>query len=223
MDEIRGTRPIAAADLWLRAAYENLLEGGIEAVRVLPLAKKLNLSRTSFYWCFKDRSELVDALLDRWKLTNTSGWIARTQAYADSVCEAVLNVIDCWFDVCLFDGRYEAAVRAWAQQSAEVAREIATQDAVRIAELTSMFERFECCPGLADVRARAMYFTQLGHAIAQPAEDVSLCAARIAHYVEVFTGLPPDKRELDRFFARRQTWPAGSRSRSQTGKPCTES
>ncbi|WP_186141888.1 TetR/AcrR family transcriptional regulator, partial [Burkholderia gladioli] len=92
-ENIRGS-----ADTWLDAATESLLESGIESVRILPLAKKLNLSRTSFYWFFKDREELLATLLARWKEKNTAHWIARTEAYADSISEAVLNVFDCWFD-----------------------------------------------------------------------------------------------------------------------------
>lgn len=44
---------------WLEAAYEALKESGIDAVRVMPLAKRLGLSRTSFYWFFEDRSPCV--------------------------------------------------------------------------------------------------------------------------------------------------------------------
>ena len=41
-----------------------LLESGVDSVRISPLAKKLGLSRTSFYWFFKDREELLAALVD---------------------------------------------------------------------------------------------------------------------------------------------------------------
>ncbi len=56
---------------WLEAAYESLLESGVDSVKILPLAKKLNLSRTSFYWFFKDREELLAAPLSRWRDKNT--------------------------------------------------------------------------------------------------------------------------------------------------------
>lgn len=52
---------------WLEAAYQALLESGVDSVKILPLAKKLNLSRTSFYWFFKDREELLAALVARWR------------------------------------------------------------------------------------------------------------------------------------------------------------
>ena len=51
-------------ELWLQAARDALLEGGVESVKIQVLAKNLNLSRASFYWFFKDRDELLDALFD---------------------------------------------------------------------------------------------------------------------------------------------------------------
>ena len=46
----------------LDAARQALLESGLDAVKIQPLATRLNLSRTSFYWFFKDRTALLDAL-----------------------------------------------------------------------------------------------------------------------------------------------------------------
>ncbi|AYQ40735.1 TetR family transcriptional regulator [Burkholderia aenigmatica] len=201
--------PIAAANLrgsadtWLDAATESLLEGGVEFVRIQPLAKKLNLSRTSFYWFFKDREELLATLLARWKTKNTDNWLSRTQAYADSISEAVLNVFDCWFDDAIFDNRYEAAIRSWGQQAPEIAAELADADAKRIAALTAMFERFDYAPVEAQVRARTMYLTQLGYVSMKMTEPMRERMARIATYAQVFTGQQPTDRDMQRFFARR--------------------
>ncbi|AFQ50347.1 TetR/AcrR family transcriptional regulator [Burkholderia cepacia] len=197
-ENIRGS-----ADTWLDAATESLLEGGVEFVRILPLAKKLNLSRTSFYWFFRDREELLATLLARWKAKNTDNWLARTEAYADTISEAVLNVFDCWFDDAIFDNRYEAAIRSWGQQAPEIATELADADAKRIAALTAMFERFDYAPVEAQVRARTMYLTQLGYVSMKMTEPMDERMARIATYAEVFTGKPPTDREMQRFFARR--------------------
>ena len=62
----RGSR-----DVWLSAAYESLLSSGVDAVRIMPLAKKLKLSRTSFYWFFSDRQAVLDALVELWRNKNT--------------------------------------------------------------------------------------------------------------------------------------------------------
>lgn len=51
---------------WVEGAWEMLGERGIDRVRVEPLAKRLGVTKGSFYWHFKDRDELLEALLDRW-------------------------------------------------------------------------------------------------------------------------------------------------------------
>ena len=43
---------------WVEAAFDALAEGGIEAVRIDPLAKQLGVTRGSFYWHFTDRAAL---------------------------------------------------------------------------------------------------------------------------------------------------------------------
>ncbi|MBN3723888.1 TetR/AcrR family transcriptional regulator [Burkholderia sp. Ac-20379] len=196
-DNVRGS-----ADMWLDAATESLLEGGVEAVRILPLAKKLNLSRTSFYWFFENREALLATLLQRWQEKNTVNWVSQTSAYADSIAEAVLNVFDCWFDDSIFDNRYEAAIRSWGQQAPEIAAVMAKEDATRIAALTTMFKRFDYSPLEADVRARAMYLTQIGYVSMRTVEPMSVRMSRIAQYVVVFAGHEPTEREMKRFTSR---------------------
>jgi AcrR family transcriptional regulator len=189
-------------DAWLTAAYEVLLEAGVDAVRILPLAKKLGLSRTSFYWFFKDREELLDALVSRWRENNTGNLIKQSEAYAETIAEAMLNVFDCWFDSELFDAKFEFAIRSWAIQSPELLAEVQRADRRRLDALTRMFGRFGQDEPHADVRARTVYLVQIGYISMQTEEEVSARRKRIPAYVEIFTGKAPEQRELDRFFAR---------------------
>ncbi|WP_062345752.1 TetR/AcrR family transcriptional regulator [Novosphingobium sp. CCH12-A3] len=195
-------------ELWLDAAQEALLDSGVEAVKIQPLAQKLNLSRTSFYWFFKNREELLDALLTRWRDKNTGNLVQRAGAYADTVAEAMLNVMDLWLDPALFDSRFELAVRSWAMQSADVLAEVHKADAERIAALTEMQTRFGEDGPHADVRARTIYLTQMGYISMQTKEDLTTRLERMALYVEVFTGHYPEPRELARFHARHGYTPA---------------
>lgn len=189
-------------ELWLHAAYELLLESGVEAVRIMPLAKRLRLSRTSFYWFFDHRESLLAALLERWRTKNTGNLVRQAESYAESLPEAVLNVFDCWFDDRLFDSRLEFAVRSWAQQSNRVAGEVIAADAERLRALTSMFARFHCDRLEADVRARTVYLTQLGYISQKAPEAQAVRMRRIGKYIEIFAGVAAEPRELDRFFAR---------------------
>jgi len=58
-------------DQWLAKALEALKAGGIEAVKIERLAKALSISRSGFYWHFKNRQDLLDNLLDYWVLRYT--------------------------------------------------------------------------------------------------------------------------------------------------------
>jgi len=189
-------------EIWLDAAYDLLLDGGVDAIRIVPLAEKLQLARTSFYWFFEDRGALLAALLDRWRSVNTASLIQRTELYAESITEAIFNLFDCWLDPALFDSRFEFSIRSWALQSPDVAADIRSADAVRIDALTKMFLRFGFEPLAADVRARTIYLTQIGYISMKSDEDLATRMTRIPDYVEIFTGQAALPRELDRFFAR---------------------
>lgn len=189
-------------EAWIEAAYDALLESGVDSVKILPLAKRLNLSRTSFYWFFKDREELLGALVSRWREKNTGNLIRQTEAYAETVVEAMLNVFDCWLNKDLFDSQFEFAVRSWALQSGEILAEVQAADQARMDALCRMFMRFGYDEVAADVRARTTYLVQIGYISMQSSENLSLRMKRIPEYIAIYTGQTPQKRELDRFFAR---------------------
>ena len=193
---------------WLEAAYDALLESGVEAVKILPLAKRLNLSRTSFYWFFKDREELLGALIARWREKNTGNMVRQSEAYAETVAEAMLNVFDCWLDQDLFDAQFEFAVRSWALQSEDILEEVRQADQARLEALSRMFMRFGFTETAADVRARTTYLVQIGYISMQSREDIATRMKRIPEYIAIYTGEMPQPRELDRFFARHGYRPA---------------
>ncbi len=193
----RGTR-----DIWLDAAYEALIEGGVEAVRVMPLAESLNVSRTSFYWHFEDREALLNALITYWRDKNTGNLTRQTRLFADTICEAVLNLFDCWVEPELFDARLEFAMRNWSQTSPELKRIFRRTDRERIQSIRDMFARFGFDPHQADIRASTIYLTQVGYISIKADEALSERIRRMPAYVETYTGREPSQSEIDRFMAR---------------------
>jgi AcrR family transcriptional regulator len=203
---------------WLEAAYASLLESGIDSVKILPLAKKLGLSRTSFYWFFKDREELLGALVARWRDKNTGNLVKQSEAYAESLAEAMLNVFDCWLNKDLFDSQFEFAIRSWALQSADILREVQHADQVRMEALARMFTTFGYDEAAADARARTTYLVQIGYISMQSRENIALRMKRIPEYIAIYTGHAPQQRELDRFFARHGYKPEGSPASSRPSR-----
>lgn len=189
-------------DLWLDAAYAMLVEAGVEAVKVMPLAERLGLSRTSFYWHFADREALLAGLIERWRAKNTGNLVARCEAAAATISEAMLNLIDCWVDPDLFDSRLEFAMRTWALTDPDVAAAMSEADATRLAAITALFRRFGYPETEADTRARTLYLTQVGYIALRSDESYDVRLERIPAYVLTFSGVAPTEAEITTFRSR---------------------
>lgn len=189
-------------DLWLDAAYAILIQGGVDAVKVMPLAKRLGLSRTSFYGHFDSREALLDALIARWKAKNTGNLVARAEAYSESIAEAIFNLFDCWLRPDLFDAKFDFAIRTWALGDSDLRRVLEAVDQERIDAITAMFARHSYPEEQARVRAYAMYYTQIGYISMMVAEPVGLRIQRMPLYVETFSGVAPTEAEVARFSGR---------------------
>ena len=56
-----------SADDWAQAALDLIAEQGVAAVAVEPLARRLGVTKGSFYWHFPSREALLQAALERWE------------------------------------------------------------------------------------------------------------------------------------------------------------
>ena len=51
---------LSASD-WIEIALTTLVEDGIDAVQITALARRLDVTRGSFYWHFMNREDLLNA------------------------------------------------------------------------------------------------------------------------------------------------------------------
>lgn len=189
-------------ETWLNAAYDVLTKNGVEAVKVMPLAEKLGLTRTGFYWHFKNREALLEAMIQRWEDKNTGNLVAQTEAYAESICEAMFNLFDCWIDNTLFDSRLDLAIRNWARNDPKLQIRLNQADATRSAAIAAMFKRFGYSDDQALARSMTVVYTQIGYISMQVSEDWEARIAKMPDYIEVSTGVAPSVSEVTRFQAR---------------------
>lgn len=195
-------RPRASRAIWLDAAYDLLVTEGIDAVKVMPLAKRLGLTRTGFYWHFKDLSELHAAIIELWKIRNTGVMLHHCGQPANSLCEALFNLIDCWIDPDLFDAPLDLAIRNWARTDPELQILVETSDQQRLSAVTDLFLRFGTDPDMAHYRALTAILTQTGYHSMRIGEPRFKRAEAGCRYVEVFAGMRPAKTEVEAFLAR---------------------
>ena len=179
---------------WLDMALKTLVDDGIDLVKIQVMAKRLNVARSSFYWHFESREDLHKAMLDDWLRKNTSPIIERAMRPAPDIISAVINVFECWVDETLFDPALDMAVRLWARRSAEVRAVVVEADGSRMDALRRMYLRFGYAEEEALIRARTLYYTQIGQ---YTLEDFEAPEVRFSHgpaYLHIFTGLEPDER-----------------------------
>lgn len=186
-------------DDWLNVAMDVLISDGVEQVKVMNLAERMAVSRSSFYWYFKSRQELLDALIDKWQATNTAALIAQSELPAETITAAVCNVQRCVVNTALFDTALDFAVRDWARRSGKVRRMLDQSDALRLAALREMFKRFDYDETEAETRARVLYYMQIGYDFAQLNEPMSARLSMVRHYLYVFTGVEPRPEEIEEF------------------------
>ncbi|AHD10781.1 TetR/AcrR family transcriptional regulator [Phaeobacter gallaeciensis] len=193
-----GNIKVTRAD-WLNVAMDVLITDGVEQVKVLALAERMGVSRSSFYWYFKSRQDLLDALLTSWEQTNTIGMIGQAEAEADTIAAAVLNVFRCTANPQLFNTALDFAVRDWARRSGHVRNILDMSDARRIDALTAMFRRYDFAERDAETRAKVLYYMQLGYDMAGLNEPYEQRLGMTGAYLEVFTGQAASPEELAEF------------------------
>lgn len=149
---------------WIIAGLAALGDGGIDAVRVERLAKRLGTTKGSFYWHFADRPALLAAMLEFWEREGTTDLIDHVADIADPAerlrrlgAEALLVLVR-GVDV----ARSETAMRAWAAQDAAVGERFARVEAARIGFLIGELTALGYDPQAANLLAKAVYLALIG-------------------------------------------------------------
>lgn len=146
------SRPQLDPDRWVEAAIDVLARDGIAGLRVEVLAKRCGVTKGSFYWHFKDRQALLDAVLAFWKqgrirdiekITSVAPGKERDQLhYAIEVYGASRNRKGM---------AIELAVRDWARHDAQAAMVVESVDLYRLECTRKLF----VAAGMSDAEAKS--------------------------------------------------------------------
>jgi AcrR family transcriptional regulator len=184
---------------WIALAIDALVNEGIERVKIQVIAKKLDVSRSSFYWFFKSHQDLLDQILQYWLEVNTGPIIERAMRPAPTIIRAILNVSECWMDSRLFNPKLDIAVRLWARRSGSVREVVQQADDMRIDAITQMFRRYGYEQEDAFIRARVLYFTQIGFYTLEVQESLETRFSHCAAYLQSFSGCKPTQDDIKYF------------------------
>lgn len=200
-DTNRQGKPKVSRQDWLTAARNTLVSEGVGEVKILTLSAKLGVARSSFYWYFGNRGDLLDALLDEWEARNTRSIVEKCALPTGSIGEAACNFFRCFIDDALFDQGLDFAVREWARRDPAVRAKIDAADRQRIAAVTEVFKRHDFAAAEADARARILYFMQLGYHAVEVRETMRVRMGRLENFLLGFTGEAADPAVIAEFEA----------------------
>lgn len=193
--KVRGPGRTTRED-WVNIALQTLINEGVEQVKILTLANKLNCARSSFYWYFRNRSDLLRALLKHWSETNNQTLIKAASKPSNTVTFALAQLYEGWLGEDTFNTALDFAIRDWSRRDEKIKKAVQENDLLLIRAITHMFERHRFPANEADVRARMVYFTQIGYDTLDHRESWEVRTTRARLYLHCMTGVEPLEEEV---------------------------
>ena len=148
---------------WVDFGLTTLAHEGVEALKADVLARKLGVSRGSFYWHFSDLDAFHARVIDQWRQTATEAIIADLERY-DSTEERLDVLARRGFG---HDAVLEIRMRSWADSNAEAGRVLRDIDRRRQAYMEQLLADAGIAPSLAATRAQLLYWAYLGAALSR--------------------------------------------------------
>ena len=156
------TERLTAQD-WIDFALKTLAHEGFEALKAEVLARKLGITRGSFYWHFDDLEAFHARVIERWKEAATEAIIVDIERY-----ESPELRMDALLRHAFGHGAsLEIHMRTWAASNTDAARAVSDVDRRRRDYIENLLVDAGVAPTLATTRAQLVYWTYLGAALSQ--------------------------------------------------------
>src|SRR5262245_22105512 len=156
------TERLSAQD-WIDFALATLAREGFDALKADVMARKLGVSRGSFYWHFSDLGNFHARVIEHWRQAATEAIIADVERY-ESREERLDALLRRGFG---HGGALEIRMRSWADNNAEAARALRDIDGRRREYMERLLVEAGVPPPLAATRVQLMYWAYLGAALSR--------------------------------------------------------
>ena len=171
---------LARAD-WIKAGLAALASEGPGGIAADPMARRLGVSRGSFYWHFEDVAAFHAALLEAWEAIAVDQPHDAARAGAESDPRTYLRRLI--GTAMRAPTALEAAIRRWAMLSPQAAAAVARIDGRRRALLAEAYRACGLDPARAEARATALGWAYLGRLLTpeQVADEAAVAALTEIH------------------------------------------
>jgi AcrR family transcriptional regulator len=146
---------------WIRAALDAIAAGGLAAVAVEPLARRLGVTKGSFYAHFSSRDELIEAALESWERSHAQDQLEQCKAI-DDPAERVATVLRVATEFSQSGAPSVHARLMGELDDDRVRAAVARVTSARLERLASSYRELGLSDSLAADRARLAYATYIG-------------------------------------------------------------
>jgi AcrR family transcriptional regulator len=188
---------------WIAVARKALITSGVDDVKVDVMARRMKVTRGSFYWHFESRQDLLNALVEDWE-TNNRREMDDIRSLVATQGDALVELFRVWLGEDPSFPAFDIAIRVWARKTPAVSRLVRKIDDAWIALLQEQLERLGMTQPESFVRARIMHFHQVGYFALSIEEDLAERARLAPFYYAALTGLPAPKDMVETMLALKQ-------------------
>jgi AcrR family transcriptional regulator len=149
--QVRHTR-----DDWLEEGIEVLAKKGHRALGVSRLARRLGVTKGSFYWHFKNVAQFHDALLEHWYKRRIRVAVREAKTGAKPAVQLTEFLVEHNMP------QYDLAIREWARTSAKAAKAIEHSEGFRKQRLAEMLVAQGIDPDQAAARSQLVIWAWRG-------------------------------------------------------------
>jgi AcrR family transcriptional regulator len=157
----RAGKPTKSLEDWVDEGLKLLAQQGVDAIKVERLATALGVTKGSFYWHFRDREALLDAMLARWELITTQSVVARIDAVGGSAAERLTTLIQT-ASQSKRGPRLDQAIRAWAARDKHARSVLQAVDTKREGYVQALLVEHGLSTAHSKARARMLYLALIG-------------------------------------------------------------
>ena len=154
---------IASKARWIQAGLNQLREQGFQAISGEKLARRLDVTRGSFYHHFKNMDDYVEQLMTEWEQTHTLQKIS--QAQHENPWQEMMQLLELAWDA---DVALEIAVRQWSFIHPLVQQRVEKVDQLRLHHMTTLYGTLTNDPTKGQKLGIIAYYGLLGALHASP-------------------------------------------------------
>lgn len=150
---------------WIHAGINQLRTEGPGAISGEKLARRLDVTRGSFYHHFRSMDDYVEQLLEEWQHTHTLTLLSKVHDIAKDPAAEMAMLLEAAWNA---DADLEIAVRQWAFSNDRVRQRLEQVDITRLAHITQLYGTLIGNADKGAKLAKIAYFGLLGRLHAWP-------------------------------------------------------